>query len=277
MAPRKHKRLSCKREKNACYIVLILLVLLSILIFGLSFLPKLQGTNTRVHLWVLSCSIFIITTTVILFLLAFCASCRCRGFRRPRDVESVAEDGNDKLDDGSSKTASPSSCTSYSSSYRERILWLKLLPWAAMTPHDVSKLPQFNSRLPSHRRPSLDIAPADGSENGSGLSPIDEESDLEEEEETGMHPSFNVYSWVELNVSAEYQPIERVRSCAAPRLDSLDFPASPYSEPTYPRPAIMPIHGARTEEEQLWEFERNWKPWDGKTVHIDEENELASA
>jgi hypothetical protein len=81
---------------------------------------------------------------------------------------------------------------------------------------------------------------------------------------------------VELNVSAEYQPIERVRTNVAPRLDSLDFPASPYSEPTYPRPAMMPRHGARTEEEQLWEFERNWKPWDGKTDPSDEETGSAS-
>jgi hypothetical protein len=77
MAPHPYnKKLSCRRERRACYSVLSLLFLLSAGMIGISFLPNLQGTTTRVYLWILSCSLFIISSTVVLFLLSFCNSCR---------------------------------------------------------------------------------------------------------------------------------------------------------------------------------------------------------
>ncbi|KAA8903033.1 hypothetical protein FN846DRAFT_954659 [Sphaerosporella brunnea] len=225
-SPHNRKRLSCKREKNACYVILSLLFLFCGLIFGLSFLPKLQGTNTRVHLWVLSCSLFIITSTVVLFLVTFCTSCRL-GCRRPKDLEGDAADDNEKLDDGAGKADSPS---------------------PSNTHQEAANLQQFHSTTIENDRPSLEIAPVDGSERGFALSPIDEESIDNGEEET------------------DYQSNILTRGVAS-KLDSLDFPESPYSsEPTYPRPVVMPVRGiVLTEEEQLWEFERNWKPWNRKS------------
>jgi len=74
-----HKRLSCRREKNACYGILVLLFILSGCLFGISYLPKLKGSSTRVYLLVLSCSTLVVTLIVVLFLVSFCASCRgCR-------------------------------------------------------------------------------------------------------------------------------------------------------------------------------------------------------
>lgn len=105
--PPKHKRLSCRREKNACYSILILLFLLSGCLFGISFLPNLRGSSTRVYLWVLSSSTFIITSTVVLFLVSFCASCRgCRA----SDSEEAA--GNEMVGENKDRSArnSLSSC-----------------------------------------------------------------------------------------------------------------------------------------------------------------------
>ena len=66
----------CAREKHACYTVLTLLYMLSFSLFGLSFIPVLSGSTTRVYLWVLSCSIFLISSVVVLFLASFCMTCR---------------------------------------------------------------------------------------------------------------------------------------------------------------------------------------------------------
>ncbi|KAI5851815.1 hypothetical protein BZA05DRAFT_397902 [Tricharina praecox] len=108
--PPKHKRLSCRREKNACYSILILLFLLSGCLFGISFLPNLRGSSTRVYLWVLSSSTFIITSTVVLFLVSFCASCRgCRA----SDSEEAA--GNEMVGENKDRSARNSLSSSHRS------------------------------------------------------------------------------------------------------------------------------------------------------------------
>ena len=70
-----NKKLNCRRERNTCYSVLGILFLLSAGMFAISFARSLQSTSTRVYLWVLSCSLFVISSSAVLFLFSFCNSC----------------------------------------------------------------------------------------------------------------------------------------------------------------------------------------------------------
>ena len=111
-----NKKLNCRREKNTCYSVLGILFLLSAGMFGVSFAPSLRSTSTRVYLWVLSCSLFVISSSIVLFLFSFCNSCAgCHvedgEARVPMPVQGQAEADMFEKD----KSLSPSSSRTHPS------------------------------------------------------------------------------------------------------------------------------------------------------------------
>ncbi|KAF8540569.1 hypothetical protein BDD12DRAFT_19745 [Trichophaea hybrida] len=149
MAPHPYnKTLSCRREKRACYSVLSLLFLLSAGMLGISFLPGLQGTRTRVYLWILSCSLFIISSTVVLFLLSFCN--RCHGCHIENSEAVLAK--IDDIIDEKEKSISPAS---------------------TITPREVPDLRKYRvGPIPQRRSVDTDESHL----HGQVLSNIDEES-----------------------------------------------------------------------------------------------------
>ncbi|KAI5817454.1 hypothetical protein BZA77DRAFT_292341 [Pyronema omphalodes] len=102
MAPR-NRSPYCGREKRTCYGTLGFLFILSVILFGISFAPAVRGTTGRVYLWALSCSVFTITSCIVLFLASFCNRCRSR-------KNDLIEDGFKRSSvDSNEKDVSPSS------------------------------------------------------------------------------------------------------------------------------------------------------------------------